>query len=220
MTNLQNLISDARFQVFGDSTNTQYSDTDIKRNINNWYKTVLTWIIEANGEWQVNGEETTTNLVAGQKEYILPTDLLKFNEIYFKINGEYQKGTLLDPQDIGVDPDSYIPVYPSYDLKDNSLFVYLGQDIVETEDGIKMHYQTDIVTELSANGDNPNINDNFRRLLACGSAFDYCLANEMWNKLKKLEDIIFQVLKPDLIKYYSRKNTKMARLVPAPNNFR
>jgi hypothetical protein len=220
MQNLQDIISDARFHVFGDSTNTQYSDTDIKRNINNWYRTVLSWIIEANGEWQVNGEETTTDLEAGQKEYILPTDLLKFNEIYFKINGEYKKGTLIDPQNIGVDPDDYQPVYPSYDLKDNSLFLYFSEDIVETEDGIKLHYQTDIVTELSANGDNPNITDNFRRLLAIGSAYDYCIANEMWNKSTKLERLIFEVYKPDLTKHYSKKNTKPTVLVPYKVNYR
>jgi hypothetical protein len=218
---LTNLMSDARFLVFGDSSNSQYGDTDLKRNINRWYNTGLSWILQANGDWQVEGEKATTDLVSGQSDYALPSDIIKLNEVYVKYDSDYIKAVQRDPINNDQDPDSnYNASTPEFDLMDNSIYLYLPSTIPDMTAGLKIHYQTDI-TELANSNDVPNIAEPFKRLLSVGSAYDYCVANEMWNKTKKLEDLIYQSIKQDLLEYYANRSTaRPIRLIPKESNYR
>lgn len=217
---LTNLISDAKFFVFGDSSNTQYGDTDIKRNINRWYNTGLSWILQANGDWQIEGEKATTDLVASQSDYALPSDIIKLNEVYIKYDsGDYVKAIQRDPANNDQDPDSDYYSAPEFDLMDNSIYIYLPVTVPNMTAGLKIHYQTDI-TELSGSSDVPNISEPFKRLLSVGSAYDYCIANEMWNKAKKLEDLI-KLIKTDLLEYYANRSTaKPIQLITKQTNYR
>lgn len=229
MFNLPNLRSDTRFLVFGDSTNTEYDDTDLDRNINRWYETVISWILSANGDWQVNGEISITNLKVGQREYIVPTDILKLNKLYIKStsSGEYIEAKQRDISSIHVDNEKYHPATPEFDLFDNSIFIYIPEDtITDVTGGLKFIYQTDI-TELTGTN-SPNIAEPFKRLLSFGPALDYCEANELWGKAKKFSNRIYgdptvkkdEGLKGDLLKYYSNRSTaKKIKLAPKRKNF-
>jgi len=216
--NLTIIMADARYLALRNNANsTAYGDTDIKRNINRWYNTVIEWILSANGEWQVNGEEATADLVAAQREYVFPIDILKLNEVYIKYEtaGDYYKATQRDASEISSEPDQtngYYPELPEYDLLDNSLFIYLPiTPIPAITAGIKIHYQTDL-TELSSGTDSPNLSEPFKRLLSAGAAYDYCIANEMYAKGDRLKLLIAE-LKQDLLNYYASKSTvKPARL--------
>lgn len=227
--NLTNLRSDTRFLIFGDSTNTSYGDTDLDRNLNSWYKRILGWILGSNGDWQMNGEFATTSIVASQREYILPTDVLKLNEVYIKSTsaGDYVKATQRDILNVQDYPEDYYPTTPEFDLMDNSLFIYIPDaTITNVTDGIKIYYQTDL-TELSGASDEPNLPEIFRRILSVGSALDYCQAQEMWNRAKKLENRIFgdptvktdAGMKGELMEFFANRSlTKQPTITPAEEN--
>ena len=204
--NLVNLRSDARYLVFGNSTLTDYSDTDIDRNINRWYNTVLGWVLSANGEWQINGEIATADTVAGQREYILPSDCLKVNKIFIKTSAtsDYLEGKQRDLSAVHEDTDNYKPFPPEFDLLDNSIFIYTDSDITAVTDGIKIVYQTDL-TELSSTLA-PNLAEPFKRLISLGAALDYCVANEVSSKAKNLKVMIDET-KKELLEFYATRST-------------
>ncbi len=212
--NLTAIRADTRYIATGDRTNTAYSDTDLDANINHWYNLVLSWILGANGSWQVNEDYATASIVASQREYILPADILKLNKVYIKSvsTGEYVEAKHRELRNVTDYPEDYHPATPEYDLMDNSLFIYLPEDITAVTDGIKIYYQTNL-TELSGASDTPNLPTICTRILSFGAANDYCLANEMWNKSKKLENRIFgdptvrndQGLKGELEEYYANR---------------
>lgn len=218
---LANLRSDARFLIFGDSTSTTYGDTDLDRNLNNWYRRCIAWILTVNGGWQVNGEIATASLAANQREYILPTDILKINSVYIKYDtdGDYIKAIQRDPRNIYEYPEDYNPIYPEFDLLDNSLFVYLpNTSIVAITDGLKIHYQTDI-TALSNTTDTPNLAEPFENLLSLGAAYDYALAKEMYGKVNALKVDIADK-KAELLEFYAQRSTaKRPSLEMADENY-
>lgn len=204
--NLVNLRSDTRYLVFGDSTKTEYGDTDLDRNINRWYNTILAWILESNGDWQVNGEFADTDLVSAQREYILPSDLLKLNEVYIKstTTGDYIKATQRDLSAIGYNED-YHPATPEFDLLDNSIFIYTPESTINAvTKGLKLVYQKDL-TELTGTA-SPNLSEPFKRGVSIGAALDYCIANGVDNKAKSLK-VLLDELKQELMSYYSSKST-------------
>ena len=217
---LADLRSDTRFLVFGDSTNTTYGNTDLDRNINRWYNTGLVWVLSSNGEWQVNGEVATSDLVADQREYILPTDILKLNKIFIKptTSSDYLEAKQRDKSAIHLDDSLYLPYPPEFDLLDNSIFVYLDTDITAVTDGIKITYQTEL-TELVETTDAPNLAEPFKRLLSLGAALDYCLAFEVNTKIRNLKALIDEV-KQELINFYANRSTvKPIRLEPSQENY-
>lgn len=216
---LTNLRSDARFLVFGNSTNTDYGDTDLDRNINRWYNTVLGWVLSSNGEWQVNGDIATTDIVVNQREYVLPTDCLKVNKIFIKptSTSEYLEAYQRDLSAIHEDNDTYKPFPPEFDLLDNSIFIYIDSDITAVTDGIKLVYQTDL-TELTAT-DAPNLAEPFKRLLSLGAALDYCIANEMGGKAKNLKVMIDETKKELLDFYATRSTAKPVVITPINHNY-
>lgn len=217
--NLVNLRSDARYLVFGDSTNTDYGDTDLDRNINRWYNTILSWALAVNGDWQINGDFVDTDIVAGQREYILPADLLKPNEVYIKSTsaGEYVEATQRDLSSIGYNED-YHPASPEFDVLDNSIFIYLPEEtITDVTDGLKLVYQKNLI-ELVNTTDAPNLSEPFKRGISIGAALDYCIANEENSKAKSLK-VLLDELKKELLVFYASKSTaRDVAITPAEEN--
>lgn len=216
--NLENLRSSVRFAVFGDSTDTSYGDTDLDRNINLWYKTGIAWALQINGDWQVNGEIATASIVADQREYALPSDTLKLNEVYIKTSTEYVKAIQRDAKNISVEPDGgYYPDTPEFDLMDESLFIYLPENTIKAvTNGIKIHYQTEI-TELSADADAPNLIEPFERLLITGAAYEYCVANGI-SKAEQFKRDTAE-LKNDLeLSYSTRSTVRRIKINPQVDN--
>jgi hypothetical protein len=202
--------------VFSDSTNIQYGTTDLNRNLNRWYETALGWVLLYCGEWQVNGDVATTNLVAGQREYLLPTDILLLNDVYIKSNAtgaDYVKAKQRDLVGINLYNENYRPQIPEFDLLDNSIFIYLPDDsITSVSGGLKIVYQKDL-TELSGSTDTPNLAEPFKRLLSAGAALDFCVANDLNIKAKKYSNMIYgdptvkgdNGLKGDLLNFYANR---------------
>lgn len=181
---LTNLQADARWYVFGDSSEETYADADLNRNLNSRYQDAIAIAMSVNGDWQVLGNKAYTDLIAGQNIYSLPTDILKLNNVYVKYGAttEYTKAVKVDPTNINnIDPDEepYQPYPPRYDLQSDYIYIYTPEDtITGVSNGLRIHYQTEL-TELSSGSDEPVIPKPLRRYLSLGAAYDYCLANEM-----------------------------------------
>jgi hypothetical protein len=218
MFTLQDLRSDARYLALGDSTNTQYANTDLDRNINRWHEIGISLAMDANGDWEINGEIAVTSLVIGQREYILPADILRLNEVYIKssVNSDYIKAKQRDLKGVQNYNEDYHPAVPEYDLLDNSLFIYIpDSSITAVPAGLKIVYQKDLV-ELLETSDAPNLPEPFKRLLSVGAAMDFCESNEMWTKAKKLSNRIYgdptvkndDGIKGELKKHFSNRSAR------------
>ena len=231
---LQTIQSDARYLALGDSTDSNYADTDLNRNINRWYQRGIAWILENNGDWQVKGTKATRDLVSGKKAYTLPSNILKLNEVYIKYqtDGKYHKAKQRDPRGIPKEPDQtehgYFPDTPEFDLQANSIVVYIpSSSIPSITAGLKIHFQKEI-SNLSGNTDEPDIAEPFRRLLSTGAAYDYCKAHEMRQKATDLSRDIFgnptvrddEGIKGELKNHYANRSTvEPAIISPQEENF-
>jgi hypothetical protein len=130
-------------------------------------------------DWDFQGEVATTSLVANQQEYVFPTDILKIKRIEITYDGstwvearpedinerEYDSGSVARIN------DNYDQGEPKYDLMDNSLFIKPVPTTAVTS-GLKIWYEK-LVTQLSADTDEPVIPRPFHKGLTYGAAKDY-----------------------------------------------
>ncbi|NCD23666.1 MAG: hypothetical protein EOL90_12120, partial [Spartobacteria bacterium] len=86
--NIKQLRADTRFQL-GNITSSEYSDLNLDRQIDKYYKKAIEIALRASGEWEVSGEVATTNIISGQQEYVLSTDtrLLTLKRIEVNLSG-------------------------------------------------------------------------------------------------------------------------------------
>jgi hypothetical protein len=128
--------------------------------------------------WDFQGETATTNLVANQQEYSLPSDILKikrmeitydgtnwYNVMPFDVN---MRGASTDTTSIARDFNKNEPLF---DLMEDSVFLYPIPDTAVVG-GLKIWYEN-IATELSSATDEPVFADAYHKGLAYGAAKDY-----------------------------------------------
>lgn len=213
----ENIRSQTRYLVFGDSTNTAYGDTELDLNVEQALYMASGWAIQANGDWQINGEQSTTDLVADQKEYIFPTDLLKANVIRVKQTSDHdlEIATKIDSRLIE-NIDDYKPATPEYDLIDNSLMLFLPNGIVNVTGGLQIDYQVDTTITLP---------EPLQRLSYFYAAYMYCLAHDLDKKTSRFEKLIGldqpytdTGLKKEIKEYYANRHTEANILEPEITN--
>lgn len=194
--NLTALRTDALRNISYQITTADYSTTDIDAALNKWYRLAVGWVIGATGIWEFQGEKSTTDLVNGQAEYVLPTGMVYINRVSIKYPNatNYVVATRIDDLEttsafengtISQGSES-APVYREFD---NSLYIYPVPSAGVTA-GLAIETVND-VTDLSAGGDLPNINPLIHQVLSLGAALDFCDAEEMYNKSARLERRIF-----------------------------
>lgn len=187
------LRASARRKISFELTSTEYSDANLDANLNEWYREILVWAIEATGIWEIQGEQSTTDLVADQVEYVLPSgDFLILNrvEIKYPDSTEYVKARRIDDKE--VDNNAFLNEEipgastgdPLYRVFDNSLFIYPVPDDAVTA-GLSIEYIKD-VTDLAAGGDLPNLNPLIRKGIALGAAYEFASTEEMWRLADRL----------------------------------
>jgi hypothetical protein len=205
---LTNLRSDARYLVFGNSSNTAYADTDLDRNLNRWYQSAIGWALSVNGIWQVQGTFATASIVAGQSKYEMPSDILKLDRVEIKSpsSNDYIVAKQIDHALVGTNLDDYHPDSPEFDLLGNYMYIYLPDaSITAVTAGIKIIYQCDI-TELSGATDEPLLPEVVQRVVSTGAAYDYCRANDMFAKADRLNNEIAKI-KVELEEIYANRST-------------
>lgn len=173
----------------GGTNSNSYQDAPKHRAYDRWTNNVIAEIQEAMEDYDFQGEESTHDLVANQREYIFPTDLLKIKRIDLKIDGtNWKKASELDANQIA---DNYAQEAdiitrftndePFVDFLDNSFKIYSGT-ISNVTGGIKLTYAKQIVgqdtnggdiTNFTADSDKSNLPQFAQMILVFGALVDY-----------------------------------------------
>lgn len=215
---LTNLRADTRFLVFGDNANTQYSNTDLDRNLNRAYYQLAQLALKYCGKWQVLKTYATENVVAATTKYAFPTDILRINRIEIKplaSLSDFYLATPVDLREIKEDLDSFEPSTPHYDLRKNYIQFFFDQTFENVTDGLKIYLQNDI-TELSAATDEPaepQFPEFTHDFLTNRAAHKYCMAKEKWNKARALDNDLDNRIIPMIIEHYSNRSEDEAVVI-------
>jgi len=175
---LTEIRSKSRY-LLGNISSNNYSDTNLDRAINDYYHNAISIALKECGSWEVQGEIATANLVAGQQEYVCPTDLLNLKKIevnfedasedlwkVMEIKDMSNITTALSNQTTPAD-SSYVRLY------DNSIFFEnpIEDDVVK---GLKIYYSVE-ATELSDADDTTNLPEHLNSYLIHGACLDYSI---------------------------------------------
>ena len=193
---LTNLQTKTRF-LLGEVSTTNYSDANLNRALNDYYHRAVNIAIQANGQWEVNGEVATANIVQDQQEYVLEAAMLAIKSIEVNMTGntnDWQKVRIVDLRTIPYaltnnedTPEDRQEGATEVRLFDNSIWFNILPKTAVTG-GIKIYYNKE-ATELSGASDEPILTETAHMYLVHGAAQDYCLRikdTEEYNKYKRL----------------------------------
>lgn len=147
-TELKNAVR----RKLGNITSNDYSDADIVNSMNSYYQKAIAIAIQISGEWEINGEIATTDIVAGQKEYALTTDvpLSYLKRIEVNLSGGVNDWEIADIIDLRT---YHLPLSnenlgsndrPIIDIFDNSI-IFKDAPSVNVTDGLKIYYNKSAV---------------------------------------------------------------------------
>lgn len=197
--NLATIRTDARYAVSPQLTSAEYSDADLDRNANEWYKKAVGWAIAAGDDWQMAGDAIYKNFKSGISTYALPVELVRIlkGEVLYSTGGSFVPLNFFDMSRNqgsveGNDTRTFDdPTKPTAELLGNNIVIRpaqtTGSDIVN---GIVLYVQMSLA-DLDSTDDVPQLVDVVHRIVSKGAAFDYCMAEEMWNKARELKYEIF-----------------------------
>lgn len=217
--NLSDIKSKAKFYITGSSTeDPQWTDTDLKSNINKWYQKTQAFIVEACSDWILNGNWLTTDIVADQEEYIMPSNVLELEKVEINYSGNTNDWRSVKPLDfkslysLSNSSSLYTKVNPIYIKPDTFSLVFRPIPDTDVSQGIRI-WVIETFTLLTEDTDAPLFQSNFHDILALGAAYDYCIANEITAKIDFLRQEIYgTVNNPErgmmhqIEAYYSRRD--------------
>ena len=186
------------------------------RRINTWNDKVQTMILEVQDEWDYDDSNhtnfpiLTTDLVANQQDYALPTSTLQVKRAEISFDGS--KWYKLAPFDINEMTDdssttsiasNFNKTEPYYDLQYGSIFLYPIPDSNVTG-GLKLWITRE--NELFTTADTtqePGFDRQFHEILALGASYDYCKSKNL-PQLGALKNDLLE-LEQRLRRYYASK---------------
>lgn len=187
------LVEDVKFLT---GTPDDFSAALIKRYINEGYKYAAMVVLSAMDQWDFQGQISTANLVANQREYVFPSNLLRITRIEAKFDGtnwvklqKLQENTARMPLSSETDiTNSFSSVSGGAFFKDfdRSFWIYSGT-ISSVTSGLKVWYQEDI-TELSSDADVPVLEPAFHRALSLYAAKVWAAKHEDTRLLNSIRE--------------------------------
>ena len=230
-TNSTGLVQDVTFWTGADTN--EYTLVDRVRNINAWYHKIVTMILQSQDEWDFDDSNhtdfpiLTTDLVASQQDYKLPTSIkmLKIKRLEISYDGtNWYKGEPFDLSERGSSVatnnlSDFTSSEPYYDLQNNSVFLYPIPDTNITS-GLKMWIQREIDEFTSADTtQEPGFDEPFHRMLSIGASYDWCLANGRGDKATALGELLVDY-ETRLRDYYgSKQRDRHIVLTPSYQNY-
>ena len=223
------LVEDIDFLLGTDST--QYPLADKLRNINLAMYDVVSDIIHYNSNWEWDDTNKTdhpigtTNLVASQKDYSLPSTFLKLLRVEVKdAGGSYRQLQQFDEQqisNIGLSEFMKTDGMPLYYREiGNSIELYPSPSAssVTLTAGLKIYY-TRTQTEFT-NADasvSPGIPAVFHRVISLIAAYDYASTKltSNTNLITSLKTRIDK-MREDIKQYYSSRNREVRNRLCGP----
>ena len=204
---LTNLINTTRFYLWN-ITSSEYSDTNITAALNRYYHKAIARAIQANGQWEVNGEIATTNIVAGVQEYVLntPVPLLTLKRVEINLtdnDNDWIVPNIIDMRNVSTalsnaNANNKLEI----EIFDNSIFLKTVPP-KDVPGGLKIYYQYEAV-ELSGSSDEPNLVEEVQTYLINGACYDYCVAFDLQDKATRF----YNAMQTDLLeidKIYSNR---------------
>jgi hypothetical protein len=231
---LTDLRADARFLISPQITSTEYADTALDRNLNLWYRSVLSWIVSVQGEWEINGDIFTRDLSTGVTDYEMPSSLFRLfkGEIMYDTTQGFVPLTPISVQGkSSVEGNSTRPIddftRPTLEVFGNFLQIKPAPT-ADVVNGLKLWAQVDFV-DITTSNDTPDLIALIHRALSVGAAMDYAFAQEMWSKFSKLKQMMFgdasmpddKGIKGNIEDLYSnRAGQREQRIIARRQNFR
>lgn len=188
-------ISTKITELTGCST-TDYPNANRLINLNIWYDKIHTMILQSQDEWDFDDSNNddfpilTTDLVASQQDYPLPTGSLAFNRVEVSYDGtNWYKAPSMDIKGIEISTDTtsiadnFSTDEPCYDIRANSIFLYPIPSANVTA-GLKVWIDRNMTlfttTDLVTNPTEvfPGFDRNFHPMLAFGGAFEWAVAKK------------------------------------------
>lgn len=212
---LTGLVEDIDFICTTDSTS--YPLKDKARNINRHYYVAITDILKSNGRFQFDDSNltslpvSTTDMVASQQDYTIPTGLLKLLAVEVKDNGgNWVRLKEIDKRDLNSITDfENTPGMPKYyDVSGNTVMLYPAPSAASTTltAGLKMHYQREVDHFASTDTtQEPGFAEPFHRILSLGASYDYLVLNSSQDKSDRVL-AQYEALRRDLRDFYSTQN--------------
>jgi len=178
------LVQDIDFLCHTDSTT--YPLIDKARNINAWYRKVVSWIREVPSVWEYDDSNLatlpiyTTDLVHKQQDYELQSTAQKIRRVeVLDSDGDYVLLNPIDSEEIGEATSEYYETAglpQKYDLIGRSVMLYpkpSSADVTTTA-GLKIYVDRDIDEFISTDTTKePGFVSNFHRVLSLGAAYDF-----------------------------------------------
>lgn len=192
------------------------------RSANEWNRQVGTWIMQVQGSWKWDDNNyttfptATTDLVANQRDYALPTTALKIERVevldgagnYYVVN-PVTKEWIRDQAVSEFYEDSGTPLY--YSMEGNSVVLYPApaSGSVTLTAGLKIYVNRTINTfAITDTSTKPGFVENFHRIISVGSALDYASSRLMKDSIQMLVSKL-NSLKSDLQEFYSARETEV-----------
>lgn len=214
-------ISEIQSQIsfLTNSTTSDFLAADRLTAINRFYHKCVLDILQSQDEWDYDDTSKTdfpiltTDLVANQQFYTLPSDALKIKRIEISLDGSnWYKARPMDLNErledntqTSVNRD-FASTDPAYDVQYGAVFLYPVPTTSRTaclkiwvERGITEFTSADVTTGTKT----PSVDVMFHEYLAYGPAYEYCLAKNLpqADRIKRDLDIMSLKLK----QYYGKK---------------
>lgn len=213
------ILQDCEFWLFASNYGQITSDANLLRTFtalnNRALDSVTTSILEADDRWEFDDSTytdypiATTDLVSGQRDYVLSVSHLKVLRVeWMDSTGNWILGKPIDLEDIPVARDAWLstdttPIY--YDKLANSLMLYPTPNYNSTG-GLRVYYQREpnyfLYTDTTKE---PGFASICHRLVPMKACYDFAIANNLTDKITILRD---EIAKKDLElrKFYGRRN--------------
>lgn len=204
--------------ITGDTTQLAYFTTLSNEVLYN----IVSEILASQDAWDFDDSNhgdypiATTPMVAGQRDYGLPTDykVLGIKRVDVTYDGSnYYPASHIDSSQFGqigntiTEDNNFSDTQPAYDLKSNSVWVYPLATAAQVAAGAKVRIEYIRATDAFTTADTtqePGIDRVWHELVPLGAAMKYAVFRNMENSrsLKVLYDEGIEKLR----QYYSRKN--------------
>lgn len=175
----------------------------------------------ANRNWTVQGEISTHNLVANQREYLLPADLLSLIRIEANLKGttnNWENLKIVDrrTKDFAItnfeDTEDAVDYASEIIVYDESLF-FIEPPKNSVTDGLKVYYSKE-ATALSDANHEPNLPQFAHLGLVYGACMDYAIQTEQNTRIKNFK-ALYDEIERKVIEYYANRLPAVrAKLTP------
>ena len=229
-TTLQGIVQRALFLAFGDSQDhtNDYTLAAITASANQWMRTIAGWILDSDGVWEYDDSNqstlpwATTNLVSNQRDYTMPTNIMKIMGVSIMDNSgnwntlsQINRLQVTTEQNTDLEEQYSTPSQPEYyDVVGNSIMLYPAADngiSVTLNGGMRVFLSRSIVpfsvpTLFTTNDTTiPGFSENYHEMLCLGVAYDYLFSNGQTSKADSYWQKI-QTMKTDLQSFYGLRN--------------